>query len=301
MINYARYLSDDRFAIFLIHGVAEGRQYRVRNYTKKHISRERFITILDELSATGTAVSMDDVLRAHDGSQALPKRSFVITFDDGFANNASVAAPVLARLRTPATFYVTTDFVDENKPSWIDLIEYAFERADVVRLDIPALGGSLSCATSEEKIALLDRIRSYVKGDSRIDPTAFAQSIWEQLGAVAFEPDPELDQKLSWNEVRELDREPLFSVGGHGKTHAILEYLGDEGLQSEIDTSISRLTHELSHPIRHYSYPEGLPHCYSDRVIRLLKARGILAAPSAIEGVNAAGDDLFHLRRIMVV
>jgi hypothetical protein len=53
--------------------------------------------------------------------------------------------------------------------------------------------------------------------------------------------------------------------------------------------------------IEHYSYPEGLANCYSDRVIDLLRRQGIVCAPSAEHGVNRVGDDLFHLKRIMVV
>ena len=41
--------------------------------------------------------------------QTIPKRSFVITFDDGFENNYSVAAPMLDDLNIPATFYFSID------------------------------------------------------------------------------------------------------------------------------------------------------------------------------------------------
>ena len=58
-----------------------------------------------------------------------------ITFDDGYLDNIAVAAPILRRLRLPATFFVTTGFVgsqvippwDRNLPlrlgwmSWDDL------------------------------------------------------------------------------------------------------------------------------------------------------------------------------------
>lgn len=42
-----------------------------------------------------------------------------ITFDDGYLDNIAVAAPILRRLRLPATFFVTTGFVGSQvTPPW---------------------------------------------------------------------------------------------------------------------------------------------------------------------------------------
>jgi hypothetical protein len=53
--------------------------------------------------------------------------------------------------------------------------------------------------------------------------------------------------------------------------------------------------------IVHYSYPEGLAHCYSDEVISCLQKHGITCSPTAIEGTNDVKTDLFNLKRITVV
>lgn len=44
-----------------------------------------------------------------------------ITFDDGYRDNAELAAPVLARHRLPATFYVTTGFIGSDRQAPWDL------------------------------------------------------------------------------------------------------------------------------------------------------------------------------------
>lgn len=42
-----------------------------------------------------------------------------ITFDDGYLDNFQVAAPILKKLGLPATFFITTGFVDSaNVPNW---------------------------------------------------------------------------------------------------------------------------------------------------------------------------------------
>lgn len=42
-----------------------------------------------------------------------------ITFDDGYRDNAEVAAPILKRLGLPATFFIATDFIESKRvPFW---------------------------------------------------------------------------------------------------------------------------------------------------------------------------------------
>ncbi len=51
---------------------------------------------------------------------ALPPRATAITFDDGYACNAQVAAPALAKYQLPATFFVTTGAVGLDREYWWD-------------------------------------------------------------------------------------------------------------------------------------------------------------------------------------
>ena len=105
---------------------------------------------------------------------------------------------------------------------------------------------------------------------------------------------------MTWAQVRALADDPLFSIGGHSHTHAILPFLSPRALESEIATSLKLLRMHLPERVEHYSYPEGLAHCYSDRVIDVLRAQGVRCCPTAEPGVNAPGADLFRLKRVMV-
>lgn len=301
MSEYAALLAEDSYAIFLFHGVIRSPRPGIRNYTSKHITADRFDEVLDALLARGHPVSMPEIVGAEDSVERLPPWSFAVTFDDGFENNASVAAPVLAERGVPATFYVTTGFVGVGGCSWIDLIEQAVEAVPSFALELPFRSPHARYATRHEKIDLLDAIRMFVKSDPATDAYELADDLRAQLGIGSLEPDAELDLKLSWDQVRALHGEELFTVGGHGRTHRILEFLDDHELAEEIEGSLSTLAAELGAPIHHYSYPEGLANCYSQRVIDVLRANDIVCSPSAEPGVNAAGADLFRLRRVTVV
>jgi len=299
-MNETPFLSEDGLTILLFHGVIEEQRHRVRNYIGKHLEKSQFVAMVEWLKAHGTALSMDQVVERHRAREAFPARSFAITFDDGFENNHSIAAPILAALRLPATFYVTTDFVDRNAMSWIDRIEYAIEHARCPMLRLPWSKKTLGLVTTPEKIVALETIRARVKSTSGIDVEALVAGVAEQCGAEAvFTSNDPLDRKMTWAQVRELAANPLFTVGGHSHAHATLSFLSPSELENELDRSLALLRERAGLMVTHYAYPEGQAHCYSPEVIAALKARGIVCCPTAMAGVNTIDTDLFELRRIM--
>jgi peptidoglycan/xylan/chitin deacetylase (PgdA/CDA1 family) len=46
----------------------------------------------------------------------IPRKTFVVTFDDGYANNLTQALPILTKLQVPATVFVTTAYLDSDRP-----------------------------------------------------------------------------------------------------------------------------------------------------------------------------------------
>ncbi|HIJ66758.1 MAG TPA: polysaccharide deacetylase family protein [Planctomycetes bacterium] len=301
-MNLSERLSEDKLAIFLFHGVVDGSNYAVRNYTNKHIDRELFRQMICDLKEKGRAVSMDEVVEYWQAGERPPGRSFAITFDDGFENNYSVAAPILKDLEVPATFYVTTDFIENNSMSWIDRIECCLEQTDKGRLTFIWDPGEYEFRTRQDKIRILDRIRQRVKSDRSMDPDIVAGDVFARCGMdeIKSSNDP-LDLKMSWQEVRELSEHENFTVGGHSHTHKILSYLDADRLDFEVRTSIKLLKDKAGVEPRHYSYPEGLEHCFSDDVAAFLKEFGVKCCPTAVDGVNDVKDSLFKLKRITVV
>ncbi len=68
----------------------------------------------------------------------LPKRALSITFDDGYADNHDLALPVLRKLGLPATFFVTTGYLDGGC-MFNDVVIEAVRRART-ELDLRDLG-----------------------------------------------------------------------------------------------------------------------------------------------------------------
>ncbi len=301
-MNYSELLSDNALVILLFHGVVEQDLHPLRNYNCKHLKQDKFAKILKDMGREGTALSLNDVIDFNATNEPYPPKSFVVTFDDGFANNYTVAAPILADFNIPATIYITTDFVENNRMSWVDRIEWAIEKCGPIKLRLPWHGKPISIHNIEEKRTILDNIRMYVKNNQLLRPDDLATDIQNQCNLPeTWSTDDPLDLKLTWPQVKKLDNAPQFIVGGHTHTHAILSFLDDNELAYELDTSMALLQKMAGVGSLHYSYPEGLAHCYSETVIKALKSRGVVCCPTAIDGVNSPDIDLFNLKRIPVV
>lgn len=84
------------------------------------VTPELFAAQLDRLLAEGyTAVSLYTVIDALQRGAPLPDKPVVITFDDGYRDNYENAFPLLRARGMPATIFVVTDFIDEQRPEYL--------------------------------------------------------------------------------------------------------------------------------------------------------------------------------------
>ena len=78
---------------------------------------ETFDAQMAELAAAGRAITLDAALETLSGPPPTgAQRPVVVTFDDGTPDFVEHALPILARHGIPATLYIATAFVDEQRP-----------------------------------------------------------------------------------------------------------------------------------------------------------------------------------------
>jgi peptidoglycan/xylan/chitin deacetylase (PgdA/CDA1 family) len=136
--------------------------------TEVDLSPEAFDEQMEWLAATDRVVSLDDAVAQLAGGDdaavdaAAPDEGpIVVTFDDGTADLAEVAAPILVRHRVPATVYLATRFVDEG-------------------LDFPDDGAPLSWAAVREMAATgLVTFGSHTHGHLLLDRLSPAEAVDE--------------------------------------------------------------------------------------------------------------------------
>ena len=98
-----------RVTILCYHGVTERNGRSADDRKGLHVNRKRFESHLTFLQRHYHVISLEEYLRARKTGSSLPDRSVVLTFDDGFRNFFTTAAPMLAARKMPATVFLITD------------------------------------------------------------------------------------------------------------------------------------------------------------------------------------------------
>lgn len=114
--------------ILLYHSVADHPSEFIAPYT---VSPATFGRHLDAVAATGATTLTVSGLLAALAEGSLPERPVLVTFDDGYRDTLTVAAPALAERGMTSTLYVTTGVVGAESPggdpmlTWSEIGELA--------------------------------------------------------------------------------------------------------------------------------------------------------------------------------
>ena len=108
-MNYTLNTSlENKLNILLYHGVTDIPNEGIINYQGKHIHVGEFISQMEFIKKKCSPLSIDEWVEIRRNNKKIPKYPTIISFDDGFKNNFTVAAPILDKLRIPSVFYITT-------------------------------------------------------------------------------------------------------------------------------------------------------------------------------------------------
>lgn len=221
-----------------------------------------------------------------------------VTFDDGYKNNATVAAPILMRHSIPATIYLATGLIGSKEILWMPRLERAMASSSRPRLRLTDFGlgvfplGGLWMESFVQLVGVLYRMPRHRRGKIL---SAAVQRLDANLDAdlSAFE-------MMSWDDVAALESTGFFEFGGHTVSHQILRPLSEGEIEREIGQSIQDVAEHSQRPQTTFAYPNGTIEDFDDRAKECLRRHGILAAVSTIEGVNSSRSDRFALRRVVV-
>jgi len=224
-------------------------------------------------------VSLTDLFDRLAGKGPQPSGAVAFTIDDGYIDQATIAAPVFAEFDCPVTTFVSTGFLDGKLWFWWDQIEHVFEHA--TRRSVQVRMGDRLLDYRWENEDQRIRAQAEFTAKCKLVPDAEKLAAIAQLAQKAEVEIPSTPvphyAPMSWEHVRTCEKMGM-SFGPHTVTHPVLSRTTREAADYEITESWARLCAEARSPVPVFCYPNGGWDDFGSREIAVLLRLGFLGA-----------------------
>ena len=282
------------------------------------VSPDNFDAQLSYLKKNFDVVSMSDIANGI-AAQKL-KKTIAISFDDGFKDNYTNAAPVMDWYNIPATFYVATSAIKQGNIYWWDALQDVIFHSEELpdRLEMVIERAPVRFMFRSDRILnerIINQIRSWYYHQAipnerialymllwhHIKPLTYAQqnSVLTEIRDWARHEQFISSQSVAMNvrEMQMLGENPLFSIGAHSVHHSMLSHQNASDQAFEVTESKRQIEGWLGKPVDGFAYPYGN---YNDVTRSLIKSAGFKYAVSTEAKPVTVDDDPFALPRVQV-
>lgn len=243
--------------VFFLHGVIQTINKTDLNSGGKHIDVRLFDFLINHAKATS-----------------------LITFDDGYQNVFRFAFPKLYEKKIPFKIFLTTDFI-MGKKIWTDDLAI-FSQSNRF---IP-IAREWAKEHDENNLVQYDSytsLRLYLKTVPHEHRIFFMDSLRSALNENDLPASADLFDPLSIDEINEMLKSGLLTLGGHTVSHPILATLPGEKQFTEIFQNKEWLEDTFHKKIEDFAYPNGKKSDYDNETISILQKVGYKRAYTTIQ------------------
>ena len=250
-----------------------------------------------------TIISLEQLVLALKNHQTLPRKAVVFTMDDGYIDQAEIAAPIFLEFNCPLTFFVITGMLDQSMWPWDAQVSWIVETTEKQSLLTEITGKPLTFKLHDKenrriaRRAIQDAIR---EKNAELLPQIIEQLVQDaELTLPAHAPSAH--KPMNWDMARKLESQGI-QFGPHSVAHHIFSRLSKDLLEQEINSSWETMEKELKNPLKIFCYPSGRDIDFGTREIGALENTGFLGAvttiPKFVEPGHDQNNQLFNLPRL---
>lgn len=271
-------------AILTLHHVRPARPAGFQPNRLLEVSPGFFAAVVRRLRRSGLdIVSLDEMYRRL--VQRDFKRRFVcITFDDGYRDLLQWAYPVLKKHEAPFALYVPTSFPDRIGEIWWVALERVVASTERIGLYIDGVERRFDCASLDDKRNIYEQLYWWLRSLSTEDELRVViRDLAARYGVDMAALCDELC--MSWEDIAELARDPLVTIGAHSVNHYRLRKTPDRVVRAEMEMSRAVIESAIGFRPEHFAYPVGDPSSAGSREFAIAAELGFKTAVTTQPGV----------------
>lgn len=206
------------------------------------------------------------------------------------------ALPILKKYNIPATIYITTRLPEGDCQMWWYELEELCDSHNSIVFTIKGKRYNFKMQDRTQKNRCFRKIHNLIQSLSENE-----QNDLMNLMRQGRSPENYKKYCLTWEEIQQLDRERLITIGAHTHLHANMKQLTIEEVEKEILTSRLLLEEKLGHTIDHFAYPYGTSNEVGNREYSVVAANGFKTAVTNMCGSLKSDSQIFCLPRYSVL
>lgn len=293
-------LNRKRVIILMYHGFFdESNPEGIEQYSGRWCSIQNFKEQMHHLKQEYNVIPLEHLIDSYIRDKPVPDKTVVITMDDGYRSDYSLAYPVLRQEQIPASIFVCTSFVDSKEYMWSDRIEYAIWKSenDALRIKVSNESRYYKTASESDKVKSVADIKAKLGLLSHDERVSVIKEIEDRTRKrISVETTTTLQLPVQWSEIRDMVSDGIVSIGSHSIRHPNLTTCTDQQLEEEIVESRRIIESRVGGECRLFCYPGGK---YNDRVKQSVIRAGYKCALAVKGGYETQDNaDKFELARI---
>ncbi len=183
------------------------------------------------------------------------KKFIVLTFDDGYNDNYSIAYPLLKQKNIPFTVYISNVFPEKQAILWWYLLSELITENEHLTFDFHHTRYAYPTARPEEKASAYAALEEMIKKNIPHNQEELFDALFVQNGLDLYTYSD--SETMSWKQIQTLARDPLVTIGAHTRSHCPLANMGKKELHEEIGRAKQELEQKTGTAVEHFSFPYG--------------------------------------------
>lgn len=271
----------------------------------KGLETEDFKRQLDFFEENFNIITMEEVIEAVLKGRKLPEKALLLTFDDGYTDNYTVALPLLLERGLQGSFFVPAKPLVDGGLLEVNKIHFTLAKGDEKDIVRDILDYSLKIKEKlREKLNIADRdiseelYKRYAVSNGRdtVDTSFIKKMLQEILPAenrteiidILFDKYVEVSEEVLANELyvnktqlKVMKKLGMF-IGLHGYEHNHLALLTEEEQKKDLEAALCVMKEFIDEDAWVMNYPYG---SYNETTLRLIKSRGAVLGLTTKRGI----------------